>query len=287
MCAAQRVPEFTESWQATRSLRDLTTFVDEPDRDSEELRQSQNQTNRLAAIGQTVAGLAHESRNALQRAQSGLDLLSLDLGDNPDALEQTARIRRALSDLNYLYEEVRNFAAPLQLDVNECDIADVWRTAWADLAVVRRQRSVVFSENVRGAETNCHIDSNRMRQVFRNILENAISACPESGRIVVECTDLPVDDPAAVCIVIRDNGPGFPSSGIQRVFEPFYTTRKNGTGLGMAIASRIVEAHGGRIEARNAHPHGAELIIILPRDPTGNVPQYSTIPQQETAYCCG
>jgi signal transduction histidine kinase len=103
--------------------------------------------------------------------------------------------------------------------------------------------------------------------VFRNILENALAASRDPVRIVIDCGTESCGGHDAFRVRIRDNGPGFATKDISRVFEPFYTTKTHGTGLGLAICKRIVDAHGGSIAAGNAPDGGAEITIILPRRP--------------------
>lgn len=221
------------------------------------------QSERLAAIGQTVAGLAHESRNAFQRSQACLELLGMELEGRPQELELVARIQRALDHLHRLYEEVRDYAAPIKLDRQLCELAHLWRDAWAHLEIVRRQREVVLQESESAGPFVCHADWFALGQVFRNVFENAIAACPPAGQITVEARSARLDGQAAVVISIRDNGPGIPPDVRDQVFDAFFTTKTKGTGLGMAIARRIVEAHGGRIEV-GSPPTGAEFLITLP-----------------------
>ena len=89
----------------------------------------------------------------------------------------------------------------------------------------------------------------RMQQVFRNILENALAACRDPVVIAISCSEARLQGRPALRISVRDNGPGLTTEQYQRIFDPFYTTKTKGTGLGMAIAKRIVETHGGRIAA--------------------------------------
>ncbi len=223
------------------------------------------QAERLAAIGQTVAGLAHESRNAFQRSQACLEMLAMELENRPDALELVERTQKALDDLHHLYEEVRDYAAPIVLDRQVCDLAHVWRDSWSHLQHAHGEKSVQLREEAGGVGLACHVDWFAMGQVFRNILENAIAACPEEeGRIVIRCRDARFVGESAVELAIRDNGPGFDPANRAKVFEPFFTTKVKGTGLGMAIARRIVEAHGGQITLGDKGP-GAEVILTLPR----------------------
>ena len=222
------------------------------------------QAERLAAIGQTVTGLAHESRNAFQRSQACLELLALDLEDRPEELELVERTRRALAHLHRLYEEVRDYAAPIKLDQQSCDLAHLWRDAWSHLEVSRQEKEVVLRECGAEIDLSCSADWFAMGQVFRNILENAITACAEPGVIEIDWRECELAETPALEIRFRDNGPGIAEGDRGRVFDAFFTTRTKGTGLGMAIARRIVEAHGGRLTLGNP-TSGAEFIVALPR----------------------
>ena len=102
-------------------------------------------------------------------------------------------------------------------------------------------------------------------QVFRNLLENSLAACSDPVVIQIECRDAQLKGQPAIEVRVRDNGPGLTPAARQSVFEPFFTTKTKGTGLGMAIARRIVEAHGGQISVGNEHSNGAEFVITLLR----------------------
>jgi two-component system, LuxR family, sensor kinase FixL len=222
------------------------------------------QSERLAAIGETVAGLAHESRNAFQRSQACLELLSLELADRPDELELVSRIQRALDHLHRLYEEVRDYAAPIKLDKQICDLRHLWRDAWTYLEVSRENRSIEMIEQVDDVDLTISADWFALGQVFRNIFENALAACPDPGRIEIQCREVQLADAPAVEIAIRDNGPGIAAEARRLVFDAFFTTKTKGTGLGMAIARRIVDAHCGLIDVGESRA-GAEFVITLPR----------------------
>jgi PAS domain S-box-containing protein len=221
---------------------------------------------RLAAIGEMVAGLAHESRNALQRSQACLEMLALQVRDRPEALGLIARIQDAQDHLHHLYEDVRGYAAPIRLERRNCDLSRIWREAWAHLERQRKGRSASLRERCDGTDLHCMVDPFRLGQVFHNILENALAACPDPAEVEIRCTRAELDGRPALCVTLCDNGPGLDPEGRQRLFEPFYTTKTKGTGLGMAIARRIVEAHGGQIAAGEDSTPGAEIIITLPRE---------------------
>jgi signal transduction histidine kinase len=224
------------------------------------------QTERLAAIGQMVTGLAHESGNALARSQSCLEMLAWEVEDRPEAIDLIQRIQKAQDHLKQLYDEVRSYAAPLKLEREPWLLSNVWRQTWEHLTVLRQQRQVHLREETNNLDLTCAIDPFRLDQVFRNIFENALAACADPVEIVVHCREVLLDGQHAVCVSIQDNGPGLNAEQRRRIFDPFFTTKTKGTGLGMAIAKRIVEAHGGQIATGPAVGGGAELTITLPRN---------------------
>jgi two-component system sensor kinase FixL len=223
------------------------------------------QAERLAAIGQMVAGLAHESGNALARSQACLEMLAMEVEDRPEALNLVTRIQKAQNHLQQLYGEVRNYAAPLKLERQMHSVRSIWRQAWNNLADQRRERTAMLHEETDKVDLVCPVDPFRLEQVFRNILENALAACKDPVEITVSCSETQLDGQPALRIAVRDKGPGLSADQRQRIFEPFFTTKTKGTGLGMAIAQRIVEAHGGQIAAGAPAGPGAEIQLLLPR----------------------
>ena len=110
------------------------------------------------------------------------------------------------------------------------------------------------------------VDEFRIEQVFRNLMENSLAACSNRAEIDIVCKDVQYEGAPAVCIYVRDNGPGLTDEQKTHLFEPFFTTKSGGTGLGMAIAQRIIEAHEGNIAVGNGPHGGAEFVITLPRE---------------------
>ncbi len=223
------------------------------------------QAERLAAIGQTTAALAHESRNLLQSSQACLERLRWRLNEQPEALDLVERVTQAQKRLARLFEDVRLYASPLHLDLGPCHLCDVWREAWhvARAAVPGRQGEL--TEDLGCLDLWCSGDGFRLGQVFRNILENALLAGTGPVRVEIVCREARLADRPALRIAVRDNGPGLNDEQRQRIFEPFYTTRPRGSGLGMAIAKRIIDAHGGQITVGTDCSPGTEIILLLPR----------------------
>jgi signal transduction histidine kinase len=192
-------------------------------------------------------------------------MLALHVPDRPEALGLIDRLQKAQDHLHHLYEDVRGYAAPIRLERRGYDLSEVWREAWAHLEPQRKGRRAMLCEETGGLDLRCQVDPFRLERVFGNILENALAACPDPVEVEIRCSQDEVDGRPALRIAFRDNGPGLGPGDRQRIFEPFYTTKTKGTGLGMAIARRIVEAHGGRIAAGEGIVGGAEIVITLPR----------------------
>lgn len=222
------------------------------------------QSERLAAIGQMMTGLAHESGNALARSQACLEMLSYAVENQPKALSLIERVQSAQDHLKHLYDEVRNYAAPLKLDREDCKLPMIWRQAWDNLGVARQIRSSTLTEDLGGLELRMRVDPFRLGQVFRNILDNALAACAEPIEIKIVASRVELAGQPAFQIAFRDNGPGLNAEQRQRIFDPFFTTKTKGTGLGMAIAKRIVEAHAGTISVGSRGGRGAEILVTLP-----------------------
>jgi two-component system, LuxR family, sensor kinase FixL len=223
------------------------------------------QSERLAAIGQMVAGLAHESRNALQRSQACLEMLALKVRDRPDAIELIGRLQQAQDHLHCLYEDVRSYAAPIKLEKISCDLGTVWREAWAHLEQARNDKHAGLRETLDGVDVRCAGDPFRLEQVFRNLFDNALAASSRPVTVEVHAAEAELNGEPAVRLAVHDNGPGLDPTQRMKAFDPFFTTKAKGTGLGLAITRRIVEAHGGRIAIDDAPGAGATFIITLPR----------------------
>jgi len=262
---AERLVELRRAEAALRRANDeLEQRVVERTAALEEAQKKALQKERLAAIGQLMAGLAHESRNALQRSQACVEMLQLRIQDMPDALELVARLQAAQDDLYQLYEEVQSYAAPLRLELRVCNVAEIWRQAWANLDHVRKDKQAELREDTSNVNLWCEVSPFHLRQVFHNLLHNALTVASDPIRIMIRCTAAQIDGRAALRISVHDNGPGFTAEQRQKAFDPFFTTKVRGTGLGLPICKRIIEAHGGHIEVAADDGAGAEIAITFP-----------------------
>lgn len=220
------------------------------------------QAERLAAIGQAMTGLAHESRNALQRSQACLELLLDSVKENLDAVELIRDVQLAQDELHRLYEEVREYAAPLRLDRRVCQLAELVGEAWQLLHKERDGRETELSIEGDACNQFVSLDPLAIRQLFRNLFENTLASCDDPVKVEVIISQHQ-SGRRKIDLVVRDNGPGIPTGILDRIFEPFFTTRSRGTGLGLAICKRIAEAHGGGLHASRSACGGAEFIVQL------------------------
>ena len=192
-------------------------------------------------------------------------MLSLDLESAPEQQDLVRRSRSALLELQTLYEEVRNYAAPIQLERSKQSLPKILNEVWGHL--VDQWRSLHIQLDLKcdaGLEVSC--DKHRIGQVIRNLFENSLSVSPVNTQIVVTCDVVHSGNKSMVRVSVEDQGPGLNQEQKARIFEPFYTTKTKGTGLGMAICNRILEAHGGRIYVAESagSSSGANIVFELP-----------------------
>lgn len=221
------------------------------------------QSERLASVGTSVAAVAHESRNALQRIRARVDLIRLMHVSEAELLQDLSAIEEATAQLQWQFEELRQFSKPMVLKKSACGLRGLVYRAWHSIrSACVTPGAELFLPN---HDIQCMIDPVRIEQVMRNLFENAIAAGEGETRIEVEWTVRERDDAATLVITVRDHGSGFTAEQRALAFEPFFTTKGHGTGLGLPICRRIVEAHGGSIEIEAPDgSDGAAITLLLP-----------------------
>ncbi len=218
---------------------------------------------RLASAGRLSAGVAHELRNPLAVIETSLFILNERLAGDARAERQLHRIAEqvglATAIVNDLLETVRDrpvARAPV-------DLAGVARDA---LARVPRPSNITLSLDLTPNIAVVDGDARRLGQVVVNLLSNAVQALSAGARAEAPRLSLSVaregDD---ATLTVEDNGPGIPAEALPRLFDPLFSTRPDGTGLGLALARRIVEAHGGTLTAANVATGGARFTLRLAR----------------------
>ncbi len=207
---------------------------------------------RLAGLGEMSAVLAHEIRNPLASLKGNAQLLAHALSDSE---KHGAKARRVVDEAVRLESLTNDLLAYVR--TGELHRRDVSPAALLREAVEAVDAQAISLEVPEGGAP-WHLDPERMRQVLVNLLENAVAAGAPVRASVQEAG-------AQLRFVIQDSGPGVPPGERERIFEPFHTTRTRGTGLGLAVARRVVEQHGGSISVEDAPAGGALFTVALPR----------------------
>ncbi|MEZ6089783.1 MAG: protoglobin domain-containing protein [Pirellulaceae bacterium] len=233
--------------------------------DLSEAQRKAVQQERLAAIGQTMTGLAHESRNAFQRSQASLETLALEVSDKPDAVALIERIQRAHDHLLHLYEEVLQFAKPVRLDLQRHHLVEIMKRTWQHICEATNSKPDTLKLTVSETLPTILCDTFATEQILRNLIENALAVSPVDAPIEVSLRETWQGDTKAVRVQIRDFGPGVKEAFKEQIFEPFFSTRPRGTGLGLPISRRLAEAHGGSLDLIPAEP-GAIAVLTLPEE---------------------
>jgi len=212
-----------------------------------------------------MAGLTHEGRNILQRGQAAVERIQWRLRDRAEILALLARVQHALDDLAELFESVQSYTAPLALHPEPNDLAVLWREAWSRVTTTCPQAGAHLSEDAGAVNLHVEVDAAGLRQVFYHLLRSALASSPEPGEIAIVCRPAELHRQPGLEVIIRDQGPALGPEHRERLFEPFTAPRQRRCGLGLALARKIVEGHGGQIAAGPAHEAGAEISITLPR----------------------
>jgi signal transduction histidine kinase len=216
----------------------------------------------LATVGELTAGIAHEFRNGLATIHGYGKLL--DLSALPAAYRPYVEgIRSEAESLGQVVTNFLNFARPAQLTLSRVDLRAICDRAAEE---VRADVLAVGGDvTVRGEFGTIDGDEVLLRQAFSNLLRNAVEACAHTSRPPVVMIEGDVDQGAKMSrIVVDDNGPGVQPAARERVFRPFFTTKRNGTGLGLALVQKIVVFHNGRVAVGTSPLGGASLQVTLP-----------------------
>ncbi len=210
---------------------------------------------RLAVLGEMSSVIAHELRNPLASLKGNAQLLAERLPPDGRERKKAERIVLEAQRLEALSGDLLDFSRSGPIDRTDTDPAALLRAAAESVDPSR----IVLS--VEQAPPRFPLDAPRVRQALTNLLTNAVQASPDG----VPATARVALEGARLVFTVSDRGPGIPPGDLERIFEPFYTTRPNGTGLGLAVAQRIVQMHGGTLTAANEPGGGASFRVAIPR----------------------
>ena len=244
----------------------IVTLVDATEAAESErtLRRSES----LAAVGQATTQVAHEIRNPLGSIRLGVSMLRDSVNDQ-EALNTIELVERGIKHLNKLVVDVTQFSRQKELERSTVDLHESLESS-LDLVSERiQEKNAMVEKQFVDREIVGHWDAYQLRQVFVNVIANAVDASQEGAPVRISTDLVTVDgdgQPAKIYarIVIADKGKGMDNATRERIFEPFFSTKKRGTGLGLAIVKQIVEQHGGKISVASEPGEGSQFSIDLP-----------------------
>lgn len=218
----------------------------------------------MSALGSLVAGVAHEARNPLFGISAALDAFASRFGGDERFTPFLDVLRGEIDRLRELVQDLFEYGkAPSRVLVPD-RVADVLADAVGDCEALAAQQAVDLDLVLAPELPQVLLDRVRLVYVFKNLVQNALQHSPPGAGVEVRLEPAGARAGAGVRCTVRDRGAGFAPDDLPRIFRPFFSRRRGGFGLGLAIAQRIVEEHGGRLRARNHPAGGAELEVWLP-----------------------
>jgi two-component system sensor histidine kinase PilS (NtrC family) len=243
-------------------FKDLTQIRD--------LEEEMRRKEWLANLGEMSAGMAHEIRNPLGALAGAMQMLRKDAtADATDRRLMDIAVREA-TRLDAIITEFLQYARPPALDLAEHNINKILAET-LDLVQheARKRKRVTIATSLAGSSLVAQVDQNQMRQVFWNLATNAFDAMPDGGKLTITTGCRRIDAGGrkgdVIEIAFRDTGEGIAPGNLDKIFLPFFTTKKEGSGLGLAAVHRIVDLHGGWIKVESQPQAGTRFVVCLPR----------------------
>lgn len=222
---------------------------------AESHREQLERDRQLAALGEMSAVLAHEIRNPLASMKGHAQLLAEKLEPGTPEHDKASRVVREILRLERLSRDLLSLVRANQVERRDADPAGILREA------VAAAGATIIDVDAARAPARWSLDEGRLHQVLINLLRNAVQASPPGRRVDARVTQ----EGQALVYSVRDRGPGVPPGEEERIFQPFHTTRTRGTGLGLAVARKIVGLHGGTLSVSNHAEGGAVFRVSIPR----------------------
>lgn len=220
----------------------------------------------LAAIGRFASSLAHEIRNPLGGIQAGIEFLGRTLECTAETQENLDVIHGEIRRLDGILRNLLTVAKPRELVLSECDPSELADRTARSFSSLAETLGVELRTRAQADVPRVHADRDMMLQVLTNLLKNALEASQAGSAVDLVVEAGAAGSPGAV-ISILDRGSGIPEADLPRLFEPFFSRKSNGTGLGLYVCHGLVQRHGGSLRAENRPGGGARFVVELPRVP--------------------
>jgi signal transduction histidine kinase len=253
--------EILKLLETTKRFNDvLETEIEEATREIKEKHKALIKTEKLATIGELATGVAHEVRNPLSGIAIALELMQAET-ENEEHKQTISEILNEIVRLERIVKGLFQLGHPKSLQLIECEPNDIVERALS-LVNMRAKSKGVTIEKQLGCGNQFNVDHEQIEQVILNLLINGIDATDSFGTVKVETKNCH----GTVEIAVSDTGCGFSEKDIDKILQPFYSTKERGTGLGLAISNRIVEAHGGKIHISSKKGSGSRFIVEIPNN---------------------
>ncbi len=246
-----------------RELEKATESLSKVHGDLQRSFESLRRAERLSALGTLSAALAHEIRSPLSSMEGALEILARPNLNSEQRHEFTTIIKREIERLNRMLYQFLEFAQPRPPVRRRTDIRQLVNDVCnlvAEMAVARRIN--IHRPQIELLSPKINLDPDQIKEVVLNLVMNACEAMPAGGEVDITMTK----ELDRVVVGVLDQGGGIAQENLQCIFDPFYTTKSDGTGLGLSIAQRIMEQHGGRIEAERNVERGMSFTLVFPLD---------------------
>ncbi|MFH1709803.1 MAG: ATP-binding protein, partial [bacterium] len=235
---------------------------------SEEAIEAQKQlyhADKLATMGTLAAGLAHEIKNPIGAIKgfSHLIVKAVRENDNEAIKDFESVVPRQLEKINSLVEKLLVLSKPSSLEKHKVDVNVLLEDI---IKLIERQamsKHVAIVKDLK-AISQITVDPGQLTQAFLNLILNGIQAMPDGGTLEIKTKE---SDVGQITVEIRDSGTGIPKEKLEKIFDPFYTTKESGVGLGLAITKKIIDDHKGKIEVESEPGKGSRFTILLPINP--------------------
>jgi two-component system sensor histidine kinase AtoS len=245
------------------SFRDLTNLIN--------FRIQMERMDRLATLGELSAGIAHEIRNPLAGIKTSAQVLEESFGPGDFRSQLVARLVKEIDRSNELLKKFFNFAKPGRPKKDFVNIEMVIDGVYLLLAPKMKKRNILFTKNYTHNLPDVYVDESQIEQVLLNLYLNSIDAMEKGGTLIVNTSKKIIKNGKGessvkemVVVSVEDNGVGIDKKNLEKIFNPFFTTKSNGVGLGLSISSRLIEENGGKLEVKSELGHGTVFNIFLP-----------------------
>jgi len=244
----------------------LYNRIEDAHRSLQEAQERLIQGERLATIGEMAAGIAHELKNPLVSIGGFARRLGKKLPSGSTEWEYAETIVREVKRLEKLLMEILAFSKKSAISYDHCDIKDIIEDALTIVAPTLEESRIKIIKHYPRKKVAFPGDSEQLKQVFLNLFLNAQEAMKSGGKLEITVSETRIDGIKAASVMVADTGGGIQPEVLHNIFNPFYTTKETGTGLGLPIANRIVTNHGGKIRVNNHTGTGVEFTVTIPME---------------------